>query len=443
MKITASKINGKYRVDLNEVYRVIRENTIEYCDALRELYELGFSDNPYHVDDILLRKAYIEEFEDSKLLTCVSSGGIDFDKLHLKYAMWVSKDEDFVNACRVYLKYITSKEKLEVCGEILDNAKTVKKGSIDINVRFVASEGVVLKTKFRLLPDIFVTDEMRQIERVNVGDCVIHALIRDLGISDEEYERHLSTGSPFFVKGVSQEQECELIDAIICYGIPLEGKYGSLLAKSVLDYYRDYMMHNESKFAQATYESIIFTKSADYKTAKLNEVRERIYKEGGKELFMEENNVYYCLPNKSSHTDEDSSIKVGGWCLNTDGEMLLTKDLFKGVQGVFSFNEKYDLPAYIDGYGLCYFVPNSDYVKSTYEEQFSAYDSVSPSELRLLVRKFVTSDLAEELILAVLSARCDDFDYTINISKDDLVEEEYYNACEEAVQALQYTFNLV
>ena len=31
----------------------------------------------------------------------------------------------------------------------------------------------------------------------------------------------------------------------------------------------------------------------------------------------------------------------------------------------------------------------------------------------------------------------------IDISKDDLVEEEYYNACEEAVQALQYTFNLV
>lgn len=443
MKITTSNLNGKHRVNLSIIYKVLNENTVRYCNALRDLYDLGFSDSPYCVDEISLRQAFIEEFEDSKLLIHVSSGSLDFDKQHLKYAMLLSKDKDFVNACGILLAYIESKEKLEICGEILDNAKIIKKSIAEFSVRFVASEGVTSRAPFRLIPEIFTTEELSKVKRVNLGDCVIHTLMLDLGVSEEEYQEYLKTGKPFFVKGVSQEDECELIDLILAYGITLDGEYGSLLSNRILDYYRDYMLTNESKFAQASYESIIFTKSANLKTAKLNKVREEVYKQGGKDIFIEDNNVYYCIPDDDSEDKRVKNIKVGGWCLDDNGDMIISKDIFNGVQGVFSFTNKFSLPAYIDGYGLCYFAPNPEYVRSTHEEQYSAYDSVSPSELQLLVKKFVSSTTAKNLILAVLHARCDEFDFNVDLPEEGILEEEYYNACEEAIQALQYTFNII
>ena len=234
MRITAGKLNGKVRQNVEKIYEVMNENTIKYCNAMRELYELGFTDNPFYVDEVMLRKAFIEEFEDSGLLSGVSSGDIYFDENHLKYAKWVSKDTEFKKVCDLYIDYIVAKEKLQICGELIDDSKITKFGMLDIPVRFLVSEGVKSKSRVRLIPEFFLTDELPKLKKFCIGDCTIHAVVSELGISEEEYQEHLSTGQPFFVKDLTQEQESELVDLILCYDVKLDGKYGDMLAKKIV-----------------------------------------------------------------------------------------------------------------------------------------------------------------------------------------------------------------
>lgn len=444
MRITAGKLNGKVRQNVEKIYEVMNENTIKYCNAMRELYELGFTDNPFYVDEVMLRKAFIEEFEDSGLLSGVSSGDIYFDENHLKYAKWVSKDTEFKKVCDLYIDYIVAKEKLQICGELIDDSKITKFGMLDIPVRFLVSEGVKSKSRVRLIPEFFLTDKLPKLKKFCIGDCTIHAVVRELGISEEEYQEHLSTGQPFFVKDLTQEQESELVDLILCYDVKLDGKYGDMLAKKIVSYYKDYMMETTSKFYQVPFEGVMFTKSLDYKKDKLSKISEEMSKLGGKEVFLEADAIYYSLPASEEDKFHVSKPVVGGWCLDVEtNETMLTTNLFEGVQGVFTFNNKDEVPAYIKGFGMCYFVSDADYFKLDSDEQLSDYDSVSLNELRELVRKFVSSSLAEELVIAVLSARCDEYDFDFTVDFDTVNEGEYNIACKEAIEALQYTFNLV
>lgn len=442
MKITASKIERKPEVKLEKVYDILHTNTIRYCNALRELYELGFTESPYEADDVLLRKAFIQEFDDSKYLMDMSSGCIDFSLKHLDYACVMSDNEEFKKVCDVYKEYISARDTLKKCDSLIKNVKILRKGIYHINSRFIASEGVVCKSNCEVFPELFL-DYGCDMVSVNIGDCVIHALMLDIGISEEEYQKHLSTGESFFIKGVTQEEECEFIDLIISCSANLNGKYGKLLSERILNYYKDFTMNNKSKFVQASYDSMMFTKSADFAMEKLNKVRKEIYEVGGHEIFMTTYDVYYEIPSEDEYKFElDKVINVGGWCTFSDGERIFTKDLFYGVQGEFT-KEGGTVPAFLDGFGVVYFAENAHYTKSSDFEQIAEYDSISKSELRLLVKKFVTSELALDLIMAVFRARCDEFEYELSVDTDNVVEDEYCSACEEAIEALKYTFNII
>lgn len=435
---TTSLISGKRQFDKERLESVMQEYTKMYCRALHELCELGYSSTPYTYNDIDFRTAIVEEFPNElRLLKKSMSSGVSVNKTTVSYAVKATKDDEFKHVMSVFLDVITAKEMLVDLEAFITSLTFGKRGKASSSIKVVVSEGVQVRTKYRLHADMLFDADCNKIKKVNICECVIHELCKDIGLSEGEYQRHKESGSPFFLKGVTQEEEEELSEGIVYGLIPLEGVYGEKLRNRMIDYYREYNeKYSELSTVQTDYERIIYARCTSERTHLLESLRDGLYAEGYKELYLD--NVYaYYQKHEEVAPVVRQTIYVGNYCNIPD---LI--ETFEGIQGVFSAIPE-GVPVNIKGYGIVYFCENENYIELTQEDVFEEFECSSVDELMVILHKFTKSDVTTELLYALLRARCGLMKYTFKKDMSTVTEAEYINCCKEALYILRYTFNLL
>lgn len=435
---TTSIISGKRQFSKEKLESVMQEYTKKYCIALHELCSLGYSASPYSYNDIDFRTAIVEEFPNElRLLKKSLSSGISFNKTAISYAIKATKDEEFKHVMSTFLDIITAKEMLYDLDTLISSMKFNKRGIASSSVKVVVSEGVQVRSKVPLHAEMLLNEGYNKIKKINICECVIHELCKDIGLSEEEYQRHKSSGMPFFIEGVTQEEE-ELCSEGIVYGvIPLNGKYGDVLRNRMIDYYREYNeKYSELSTVQTDYERVIYARCTSERTHLLESLRAGLYAEGYKELYLDNTYAYYQKQEEIAPVVHQT-IYVGNYCNIPD-----LVETFEGVQGVFSAIPE-GVPANIKGYGTVYFCDNEDYTEFTEDDVFEEFEVSSIPELKVVLHKFTKSDVTAELLLALLKARCGIMQYTFEKDMSSVNEADYINCCKEALYILRYTFNLL
>lgn len=441
MYITTKAISNKRRINKSAIYDAMRKYSIEYCVTAQELCSQGYSATPYTIDEVDFKTAITQEFPtETHLFISPLSARLSFDVPTLEYVYYATDIKDLRDIIKLYIRYKTAENKLIVCRQALDSLKFKKNGDVDINVRVIASEGVTDRTSFKLLPEFLFDKDYNKIEKVSIGGAVIEQLCYEIGMTDKEYRRHFRTGEPFFVKGVSQIEEANIARSITKGLVALDGKFGERLLKLMVNYYSDYFKNNSQyNTVQSPFETKVYINATPVICKYLSTVRDRVYANGGKELYIDNNFAYYQYKKNIRHR-VPSKINIGGYC-----NLSETLELFEGIQGVFTqdIKAKNCVPMYVDEYGEVFLKKDTLYLEFTLDDIYEEYDCKSESDLINVIHKFTSDELTAELVLALLYARC-------GINSKDLTEvsekyslSAYQKSCEEALSIMRYTFNLL
>lgn len=441
MYITTKAISSKRRINKSAIYSAMRKYSIEYCISAQDLCSLGYSDTPYSVDEMSFKTALVQEFPtESHLFVSPLSAKLSFEIPTLKYVMYATKNADLREVVKLYIKFKDAESKLFICRRALDKLKFKANGDVDINVRVITSDGVTDRTNFTLLPEFLMDKDFNKIEKVSIGSAVIEQLCYEIGLSEDEYRSHYRTGKPFFVKGVTQIEEADIAQSITKGLVTLDGEFGSRLLKVMVDYYSNYFKNNSQySTVQSPFDIKVYINATPVVCKYLNAVRNRVYANGGKELYIDNNYVYYQYK-KPVESKVPTNINVGGYC-----NLPETLELFEGIQGVFTQDYKSDnlVPMYIDEYGELYLDTSANYIEFTLDDIYEEYDCKTEADLIHIIEKFTTDKLTVELVLSLLYARC-------GLNRKDLMQviekynlSAYRKSCEEAISIMRYTFNLL
>lgn len=441
MYVATKNISKKYALNLSDLESVMQDYTMRYCVALHNLCELGFSASPYNYDEIDFKTALVEEFPDEiKYLRKSLSSGISFSSDTVSYAIKASNNENFKEVMGVYSEVLTTKQALFDCKEFIGGIKFRRNGIGDTSVKIVASEGITKRSALPILPEFLLEKGCNDIQKVCICDCVIHELCKDIGLSEEEYESHKSTGTAFFLEGVSIEDEEILSECILKGNIPLKGKYGERLRNKMIEYYQTYAEnYSDLKSVQLPYETVIYSRISSARVTQGSKIREEMYAKGYKELYIDNVYVYY-QGYRDKHDILPQTINVGNICNIPD----LT-EIFSGLQGVFTSEPMSEdsVPANIKGYGIIYFANAGDYKELILEDLYKEYNCSTEEEFKGLIHKFSEDTLTEELVFALLRAKCGYTQYTFTTDLSGVTREEYDNCCKDALRIVGYTFNLL
>lgn len=417
--------------------------TKQLCSAMLDFYTLCYTNTPFYINEESVVNELLSDSANVGYLTDKSSGKIRFDKPMVDYACIRCKDEDFIMGLRAYSSYLDAKEKLEACNEMI-NKLSQRTGKGTISVFFRVSGGVSHRNSLKLLKEFFYDCEDEGLITVNVGDCLIHTLMLEIGYSEEEYLTHKNSGKSFFISGISQEEEESLVSLITEGVVDLDTEFGKVLSKHIFMYYRDYADNHEHKTNLSPFHTMIYTKALPLIVDKLNAFRSNI-SDGVRPVFMEDYAVYFACEKEKQEFHLPTEIKVGNFTLGGNFEPLITTDIFNGCMGVFSKLPQDDcIPVYLKGFGVMYYnLIDEDWLPDTESKLLSDYDLKTSKDFEMLVSKFTDNPLANELIHAVFNARMGNFTYRFKMDTSNVTEMEYCNACEESVQVLGYSLNVI
>lgn len=435
MYITAKKIKGKYKISKSHIEMVMSKYTILYCESVHFLFELGYTDSPYRVNECNIREILADEFSDElKLLFSPVEACYKYELNSLRYAMLATKNTDFKEVLKWYYQYIDSRDKLIACHNLLVNTRFTKLGLGDVSVMTTVTERVENRSKQVVFPELLLEEGYEKIEKVCTGGCVLHSLLKAIGISDDIFEEHKLRNKSIFIQGVSFEQECTLASSIMCGLLPLKTEYGSMLLDKIIKYYQTFN-ENRGLLDQLDFEDKIFIDALPSRVEILDKVRQRVYKNNGEELYIDNDFVYYQYNERVKDTKD--YIRVGNYCNLDNKELQL-----KGIQGVFSYNnEEGSVPVYIDGYGMMYAIDTENLLPEiSYEDVYKEFDVSNDAELYNVVSKYTNNDLTIELILALIYSRCGDYHYKYTKKVD---TSSFEQSSKEAVQIVGEIFSLL
>lgn len=442
MFITTRALSGKRKINRAVIYRTMRKYSIEYCITAHELCQRGYSSTPYKVDEDDFKLAIMQEFPtEGHLFMSPLSAKLSFGQETMKYVSYVTEYKELKTLLKLYMRYKKAEYSLGVCKNALDELKFKMNGDAEVNVRLIVSEGIQDKTRITLLPEFLFMEDNEKIQKVSLGTPVIEQLCYEIGLSEAEYRSHYRTGQPFFIKGVTQSQESDIASSIVRGLVTLDGKYGDRLLKSMVKYYEDYFKHN-SQFStvQGSFDNLVYIHATQGISSYLNLVRQTVHKNGGSELYIDNDYVYYQYK-KPVDKGVPSKINVGGVC-----NIPETKELFEGIQGVFTAKPAESIntiPMYIDEYGVIYLNTDAYYKDYTLEEVLAECNCDTEEELKLKIRCYTKSPLTYELALALAYAICGENTKALNFSSEEYSITDYKKSCEEAISIMRYNINLL
>lgn len=423
-------ISGRKKIQRANIEEAMHKYSVDYCVALQKLYDMGFTSSPFSIDEIDFRIAVQQEYPDElRLLRSPLTGRTLFDENTLLYAMWVTENEEFSKVAEQYRKVLISRKNLYKCDSLLKEVPFRVKGSATISVKVVFSEGIDDRTKYQVIPEALLQDDNKYVWGYSLGDALVTTVCNELGITEYEINKYRRENKPFFLKGVTGQQEEELIDTIMRGYIPLEGDYGEKLCKVMVNYYSTYFSENSlTSTVQLPFESYIYNKAVDNYCKAISKIRDNMRSLGLSELYITPDRIYFqgTRPQVSNYKPYYRDLNVGMYC-NLD-----TIDIFEGIQGVF-YDYGEGVPIYLTDFGVVYSYPCDSFKEQDKEKMYKRKFVEDDDGMRFYIERMVHNPLTSELVFALFLARCGQTEYRLvgNYSTENV--DAFENCSEEAI----------
>lgn len=337
MRIACTTINNN-GVSLKK--SLINESLFKYNGvfgrALFKLYDLGYQNSPSVFDLTDFRSALLSDFPDEiSLLRNNLAGKIELDNEDIiKYAMLKTTNAEFKNLLSIYHDVLVSKNALKAFDTLLSHIKLPKKSDIvKVKSRLGVSGSV---HNFNSLPldcipvqECFNLNDNETLVRYNTADIMVKAILLRLGYSLDEYISHKESGEPFFISGVSQEDELSLLSIIISGKVVADGKFGKELMDDVNKYYEDFYKTHDAHIHCLNYEEVIFNASLDERISLINEKR-KSFTANFREFYVTTNEIIFVVEKDdiiSSSTSyfKDNKLHLGAVTVSHENRCEFSK----------------------------------------------------------------------------------------------------------------------
>lgn len=303
MRIACTNINNS-GIELSKT--LINKAVFKYNGvlgrALFKLYDLGYQSSPSVFDFPDFRNVICNDFKDElDLLRDNLRGRISIEnELMVKYAMYKTKNSEFKEVLGIYLDILNAERSLDAYNKLVSKVKIPKKSNI---VRIKARLGVSGSVNnYNALPldvpaiwESFVLGDDEELITYNTADIIVKEMVKYLGYTEDDYNKHKESGQPFFISGISQEDELTLLDIITSGKIVTDGRFGAELEQSIKDYYNNFYKTHESRVSCSKYEEIIFNNSIDERISLINEKRASFMDMPYREFYVTSNKVIFAV----------------------------------------------------------------------------------------------------------------------------------------------------
>lgn len=317
--------------------------------ALFKLYDLGYQSSPSIFDKENFRSILNLDFpDDVDYLRNNLRGNLDIDdELLVKYAILKSSNDLFKEVLSIYLDILTATHALEAYDIFFSKVKVPKKVDlIKVKSRLSVSGGV---GNFNVIPldspaiwESFVISSDEYLEVYDTTEVLIKQVILHLGYSEDDYLAHKNSGQPFFISGISQQDELSIFPAIVNGKINADGKFGSLLTKDISDYYANfYLTHDNTKISCSNYEEVIFNDCIDERIKLNNIKRESLAGKSYREFYVTSTKIIFAIKEenavfKSNSYIKDGKIRMGVATLSHENRAEFSKiNVLCGLSGEF------------------------------------------------------------------------------------------------------------
>lgn len=337
MKIACTNIN-KNGISLNK--DLIFKNIYKYNGvlgrALFRLYDLGYQSSPSVFDFVDFRQAITSDFSSElSLLRNNMSGKIELDDENLvKYAMIKTGDDSFKELLSIYLDVLVAQKALDSYNNLLSRVKVPKKSNIvNVKPRLGVSGSVhnynTLPLDNEAIQECFILDDDETLVVFNTSDVLVKEIIKDLGYSMEDYNSHKDSGKSFFINGVSQEDELELLPIIISGKVVADGRFGAELSERIKNYYSDFYANHDSRVHCLRYEEVIFNNASDERIALNNAKRRSFVDKPFREFYVTTNSIIFAVKGETSNFSKsyfkNGKIQLGVATLSHDNRSEFSK----------------------------------------------------------------------------------------------------------------------
>lgn len=349
MKIAAQKINNRgITISKHKLDVVTKFYDKVYGLNAYRLYDMGYSENPSVVDMVGLKYAIRDEFpEEFSYLVLNNNKLMDTDfSIVCDYARKKAKDEEAKKVLTCLYMLQTAIDAQKCLDKVAKSVKIpVRKNSVTIKSRLAFSSRTLnASAPYMDNPyshDIIEGEKSGYLKRFYFGEAIIHKIMLDSGLSEEEYQAHLKTGDSFILGGITQQEELEFIP-LIYNSSSLTGKYAELFKKRYAQYYNDFYTSQTNSTDCMTYEEYIAVQAMSDCIDSVKKLRET-------QDFLEEvyvNQYYLTYLSSTPNTITEDTISVGVFTMLDSSKSFGIESLLEGFCGEFISESKADSLGY-------------------------------------------------------------------------------------------------
>lgn len=303
MNIACTNINNKGIILSKElINKVVFKYNGMLGRALYKLYDMGYQSSPAIFNPIDFRSILFSDFSyDIYLLRDNLRGKIDLsDELMIKYAILKTDNEAFRDILSIYLDILVAKKALDSYNTLLSKVKLPKKNDlVKVKSRLGVSGSVknynTLPLDVPAIRESFYVGDDEELVHFDTSDIMVKEIIKRLGYSEDDYLEHKKSGQPFFISGVSQDDEVYLMPIIISGKIVADGKFGKELINDIQKYYNDFYETHTSKVHCLNYEEVIFNSALVERISLIKEKRANFVDKPFRDFYATTNEVIFAV----------------------------------------------------------------------------------------------------------------------------------------------------
>lgn len=250
--------------------------------ALFKLYDLGYQSSPSVFDLMDFRSALFADYQkEVPLLRDNLRGKIDIeDEIMIRYAIMKTKEDSFKEVLSIYLDILIATKSLDAYSKLISKVKIPKKNDlVKVKPRLGISGSVsnynAVPIDIPAIRESFLVEDDEELITYNTADILVKEIVKRLGYSEEDYLSYKSSGQPFFVTGITQQDELTILPNIISGKIVADGRFGSALVEDIQKYYNEFYTNHDSRIHCLNYEEVIFNGALDERIKLIAEKRSK------------------------------------------------------------------------------------------------------------------------------------------------------------------------
>ena len=337
MKITAMNLkNQGIYMNREKTRRTIKKYEMLLSKSLYELYDLGYQTSPSVFNEREFRVALGEEFPFSRdLYTCKSTGRVVITSQMLEFTRVKYKSvKEFSSLIGVWNDILNAQQYLEDIYIIVEKMGVFRRELTQIKPRIVITNTITETSHLPLSsPIVMECIDIGNGHRVTThsfSDILIKHLCFRMGLTEEEYSAHKSTGEPFFIKGITQNEETDFYTLIGLGIVELDGKFGGRLRQDMDTYYQNNFDTLQIREECEPYNAKVFTNATVEITERTKQLRES---NTGQPVYVSFDGISIVEPWYSNNTNR---TRVGVYTLdNTTGLEFDKINNLLGIEGEF------------------------------------------------------------------------------------------------------------